>query len=80
MHLGFSPDEGLGGFVIVLDESVDVGLEFIDGLERCAVEGFAGENREPDFDLVQPGGVGRRVVEAHVLVTGQPHVALRLMG
>jgi hypothetical protein len=72
VNLGFGPDERLGGFVIVLDEGVDVGFEFVDGLERCAVKGLAGENRKPDFDLVQPGGVGWRVVEAHVLVTGQP--------
>lgn len=79
MDFGFGPDERLGGFVIVLDEGIDVGLEFINGLERCAVEGFAGEDREPDFDLVQPRRMGRRVVEMHILVTGQPHVALRLM-
>lgn len=34
--------------------------------------------REPDFDLIEPGGVRRR--EMDVLMTLQPHVALGLMG
>ena len=44
MNLGFGPDEGLCSFVVGGDESVDVGLELINGVERCAVEGFACED------------------------------------
>src|SRR6516165_10881514 len=54
-------------------------LELFDGLEGSAFERLPGEDREPDFDLVQPGGVGWRVAEMHVLVPRQPHVALGFM-
>ena len=80
MDSAFSPDEGLGGFVVVGDEGLDMGDEFRDALERSSVEGFGGKDREPDFDLVEPGGVRRREAEMHVFVTLQPHVAFGLMG
>ena len=80
MDLGFGPDEGASALVVVGDEGVDVRDEFRNAGEGCAVERFAGEDGEPDFDLIEPGGVGRRVMEMHVLVAPQPHVALGLVG
>jgi hypothetical protein len=80
MNFGFGPDERLCSFVVGRNEGVDMSLELINGVEGCAVKGFAGEDREPDFDLVQPRRVGRRVVEMHILVASEPHVALGLMG
>lgn len=41
-----------------------------------AGEGPLGQDREPDFDLIEPGGVGQRVMEMDVLMPLQPHVAL----
>ena len=49
-------------------------------VKGSAVERLRGQDREPDFDLAEPGGVGRRVVEMNVLVAGEPHVAVRLVG
>jgi len=54
--------------------------EFWNALEGRAVERFAGQNREPDFDLVEPGRMRRRVMETHVLVPLQPHVAFGFVG
>ena len=45
-----------------------------------APERSAGQDREPDFDLVQPGAMGRRVVEMHVPMARQPLIAPRLVG
>ncbi len=80
MDLAFCPDEWPGGFVVVGDERLDVGNEFWNTLERGAVERFSREDREPDFNLIEPGGVRRRELEMHVLVTLGPHVAFGLMG
>ena len=44
------------------------------------MQGASAEDGEPDLDLVQPGGVGRREVEMHVGMTCQPEVALGLVG
>lgn len=53
------------------------GDELVDGItdlarrgEVCAPESPTGEDAELDLDLVQPDGMGRRVMEVHVLVAG----------
>lgn len=51
MDLGFGPDEGSGGLVVVGDEGVDVGDALFDAGERGAVERVRGQDGEPDFDL-----------------------------
>ena len=61
MDLRFCPDERRGGFVVVGDKGVDVLDEFWNAREGLPVERFFGEDREPDFDLVEPGGVRRGV-------------------
>jgi hypothetical protein len=38
------------------------------------------QDREPDFDLVEPGGPRRREVEMHVRMTLEPAVVLGLVG
>jgi hypothetical protein len=63
VDLGFCPNERRGGFVVVGDEGVDVLDEFWNARERLPVERFSGEDREPDFDLIEPRGVRRRVVK-----------------
>ena len=45
-----------------------------------AGQGVAGEDGKPDFDLVEPGGVGRGEVKMDVLVTPQPTIVFGLMG
>ena len=38
-----------------LDEGVDIGLEPIDAAMHAALDLLVGEQREPAFDLVEPG-------------------------
>src|SRR5688572_17751325 len=57
------PFEGSGGAIVVVDEGQDPGREVVDGGEGAATEELAGEDREPDFDLVEPGAMVGRVVE-----------------
>ena len=69
MDLGFGPDERFGIFIVFGNEGIDVLAKFGNGGEGCILEGFSSQDREPDFDLVEPGGVltsvntlkGRRV-------------------
>src|SRR5260370_5987630 len=79
MNLGFCPDKGSGGLVIAFDECVDVSDELLDADKGLSRERLAGEDREPDLDLVEPRGMGRRVVEPDILVALQPHVPLGLV-
>ena len=74
------PDERMGIVVVVGDEALDMGDQFRHAAERRALEGFPGQDREPDFDLVQPRRVRRCVMELHVRVPRQPHVPLWLVG
>src|ERR1700677_1093939 len=80
MDLGLGPKEGRCGVIVTFDEGVDVGDEVFDAGEGCAGERLRGQNREPDFDLAQPGSMGGRVVEMNVLVTLEPPIAPRLVG
>ena len=72
MHDGFGPDERSCGVVIAGDEAVDVLHQCADAAERAALEGLAGQDGKPDLDLVQPGSMGRRVMQMHV---GVPRIA-----
>jgi len=55
-----------------LDEGGDIGLEPIDAAMHAALDLLVGEQREPAFDLVEPGGAGRREVEVIARVAGEP--------
>jgi hypothetical protein len=46
---GFVPDEGFWVSVVVLDEVVDGGLEFLGGAMDGAAELALGEQDEPDY-------------------------------
>ena len=80
MDLGFGPDERPSVFVVSLDESIDVLAELGDGSERGAVQRLSLQDREPDFDLVEPGGPRRREVETHVRMTFEPAIVPGLVG
>ena len=79
MDLGFGPGERFGVLIVGLDEAVDMGAQLSDGSERGASERLVGQDREPNLDLVEPGGTGWREVEVHIAMTGKPTVGLRLM-
>ena len=54
MDLGLGPDKRLGGFVVGLDERIDVLSKLFNRREGCATQGLAFQDREPDFNLVEP--------------------------
>src|SRR5580765_7128964 len=80
MGLGISPDEWLGVLIIGFDEGIDVLPELLDGGEGGAVQGLSFKDREPDLDLIEPGGSGRSEVEMHIRVTLEPAVVFGLVG
>src|ERR687890_2471303 len=63
------PLEGLGqGFIEIADEAVDLVLEVLGRGEGTAAQDLAGENGEPEFDLVEPGGMLRGEMEADAVI------------
>ena len=62
------------------DEQVDSIANLLWGSETGTFERFAAEDAEPNFNLIEPGGVSWRVVKAHGFVAGQPAVVPRFMG
>ena len=73
------PDERDGARVVAVDESIDVISELLDTDEAGSGQRIALQNGEPDLDLVEPGAVGRREVEADIGVAGQPTITLGLV-
>jgi hypothetical protein len=51
---GLGPFEGLGTFVVQVDEGTDVGLELPDGGVNTSLDPLSGELSEPAFDLIDP--------------------------
>jgi len=74
------PLERLSVLIVCRDEGVDLVANLPRRGEAGAGQGFAGENREPDFDLVQPRGMGRSEVKVDVGVSGQPAIVFGLVG
>jgi hypothetical protein len=66
------PDKGLWVGNMGLDEGDDVCLELMDTAMGTALDLPVGEQREPAFDLVQPGGAGRCKVEVIARMAGEP--------
>jgi len=80
VHLGLLPDERLSGFVIAVDEGFDVSRELCDGAEGSTRQRLSGEDREPDFHLIEPRRLRGREVEMNVGVAFEPTVILWLVG
>ena len=74
------PLEGVSGLVIGVDKGVDLIANLAWRGETRAGQSFGGENGEPDLDLIEPGGMGRRKMEMDVLVPRQPAVIFGLVG
>jgi hypothetical protein len=53
--------------------------ELLDTGQAGSGQRSARQNGEPDIDLVEPGAVGRREVEADIVVAGQPTITLGLV-
>ena len=56
----------------MVGEAVDPLLELGDGGEGAAADGLLRDDMEPDFDLVEPGRVGRGEVEMVAGSGGEP--------
>jgi hypothetical protein len=80
MDLGFGPDEWLVVGIVGFNEVIDVLPELFDRGEGRVVEGLPLQDREPDFDLVEPGSPRRREMETHVGMTLEPAVVFGLVG
>ena len=74
------PLEGVSVLIVCGNESVDLIAQLPWGGEAGAGQGVAGEDGKPDFDLAEPGGVGRGEVKMDVLVARQPAIVFGLMG
>jgi len=79
-HNGFGPFERFRFGIVGLDVSVNGAAHLGRRGEAGPLERVTAELAEPDFDLVEPGSMGRGVVEVNILVSLQPTVVLGLMG
>ena len=80
VHDLLGPLEGMSGLIVGLDKGVDLIANLGWRGETRADQGFGGENGEPYFHLIEPGGMGRRKMEVDVLVPRQPAVVFGLVG
>lgn len=67
-----TPDEGSGLLIMLLDETVDGGLQVDDGVEDAVPEAATGQFGEEAFDRVQPGTGRWYEVERPARVAIQP--------
>src|ERR1700741_5300880 len=74
------PLAGVRGLVIGVDKGVDLIANLAWRGETRAGRSLGGENGEPDLDLIEPGGMGRRKMEMDVLVPRQPAGVFGLVG
>ena len=72
MHIGLGPHERLGGLVVAGNVGIDVSLQRVDLGERGAGQRLALQDREPAFDLIEPGCPRRRIVEGDEGMARQP--------
>ena len=65
------PDERVTPPVIVLHEGVDFGHQVRDAAKGAPPDGALGDDAEPDLDLVEPGPIGRSVVDVEAGAASQ---------
>src|ERR1700688_3486727 len=63
VNILISPAEGCRGFVVLLDVTKELSREVSFGSEDSSSNDSALNFRKPDFDLVEPTRIGRRVME-----------------
>ena len=80
MDYTLGPLEGYRMLITRISEPVN-GLAYLAGVGGAQVaQNSSGQNAEPHLHLVQPGGMGRCVMEMDQGVAGRPTVVLGLMG
>ena len=63
VNILISPVEGGCGFVVLLDVTKELSRQVSFGSENSSINDRALNFGEPDFDLVEPTRIGRRVME-----------------
>ena len=65
------PLERFGGGIVGTDVAHDLSFEVVSRLEDAASDQVTLDLRKPDFDLIEPGRVGRCVMDGDVWMLGQ---------
>ena len=63
VNILISPAEGCGGFVVLLDVTKELSRKVGFGSKDSPSNDSALNFRKPDFDLVEPTRIGRRIME-----------------
>ena len=63
VNIRISPAKGCGGFVVLLDVTKELSRQVGFGTEDSSGNNSALNFGKPDFDLVEPTRIGRRVME-----------------
>ena len=58
--------------IVGLNEAIDLGREFFSAAEGSPADGPLGDDREPGFPLIEPGGLGGGEVEVAARSRCQP--------
>src|SRR5438128_11167128 len=69
--VGVLPLDGLGRLVVLADVAQELAAEVGSRREDAACDHVALDLAQPNLDLIQPAGIGRREVEMDVLVEAQ---------
>src|SRR6266567_5389449 len=73
---GVSPFEGPRLLIVGFDEIQESLHEFLSRFEDSAADDLAGQNAEPNFDLVKPTGMGRSEIEVKPFLFRDPGQSL----
>ena len=76
---GGGPDKRLGVNIGVLDEMVDLPDQVFHASECSPADRLLSNDVEPDFDLIEPRGVGRGEVDVVPGPAGQPALDPRML-
>src|SRR5262245_3788148 len=68
LNIPVCPLDGLRRLIVEPDVAHDLPTKILYRSEDASCDDVALKLREPDFNLVEPGGVGRREVKMNVLV------------
>ena len=79
-HDLLGPLEGMGVLIVGSDEGIDLPAKLAWRGEAGAGQGPARQDGEPNFNLIEPRGVGRSEMKMDVLVAGQPAIVFGLVG
>ena len=70
------PHEGPGVLIVVFDELMDFAFQVGHRVERAAADGALRDEPEPALNLIEPGGVGGRVVNVEAWTACEPRFDL----